>query len=151
MKFKTISAVTLIALGISGATFAHEGAMGIVKERMDAMSTISKNMKSISAMLTGKAKYEGGVVAKQAEEISHHASKIPHHFKEEKEDKFTEASPAIWEKPDIFKKYAKELSAYADLLAQKATLTSDRKLLKADFKKLAGTCKTCHQAFRIKK
>lgn len=151
MKLKTLTAVSLATLAITGTTFAHEGAMGIVKVRMDAMSAIGDNMKSISAMLTGKADFDGDLIAKQAREISGHAASFPDHFKEEIEDKYTEASPAIWQKPDEFKKISADLAAYADTLGQKAVGSEDGKLLMADFKELAGTCKTCHEQFRVKK
>lgn len=151
MKLKTRTAASLVAIGITGATYAHEGAMGIVKVRMDAMSAIGDNMKSISAMLTGKADFEGKLISKLADEISVHAASFPDHFKEEIEDKFTEASPAIWQKPDEFKKISADLASYADMLSKKAMDSQDGKLLMADFRELAGTCKSCHEAFRVKK
>ena len=151
MKFKTFTTVSLAVLVITGTTFAHEGAMGIVKVRMDAMSAIGGNMKSISAMLKGEADFDAQLITKQAREISGHAAVFPEHFKEEIEDKFTEASPAIWDKPEEFSKLSKDLSDYANMLAQNALGSEAGESLMADFKNVAGTCKTCHEQFRVKK
>lgn len=151
MKLRTFAAATLAALAIAGTTFAHEGAMGIVKVRMDAMSAIGDNMKSISAMLTGKAEFDAELVSRQAGEISGHAADFPDHFKEEIEDRFTEASPAIWQKPDEFEKLSKDLVIFAEKLSQNAVGAENGQALMADFSNVAGTCKVCHEQFRVKK
>lgn len=151
MRKITLAVATALTLIVTGTAIAHKGATGMVKMRMDAMSAIGDNMKSISAMLTGKATFDGALVSTQAEEIANHASAFPDHFTMQMDDQMTEASPAIWEKPDEFKKQAEELAALAEALSAKATEVDTGATLMADFKALAGTCKSCHEQFRIKK
>lgn len=148
---KKITVITIIAISLSGTALAHKGAKGIVKVRMDAMSSIGKNMKSISAMLTGKTVFDSSLVSKQAAEISSHAAIFPDHFKENLKDHFTEAAPAIWLEPKTFKALSDDLARYADQLSQKAASSNNFELLRADFKAVAGTCKSCHEKYRIKK
>lgn len=150
----TISKITasLAILGLlSGAALSHGGATGIVKERMDVMSGIGKNMKAIGAMMKGEAEFDGAMISKKAAEISEHAKTFPAFFKEQFEDKHTEASPAIWQKPEEFQKYSDELVTYSMQLSAEAAESKDPKMIQASFQQVAGTCKSCHEAFRIKK
>jgi len=151
MKIKTLAAGAAITLVVISTALAHEGATGMVKIRMDAMSAIGDHMKSISAMLTGKTDFDGKLVSKQAEEIAGHAAIFPDHFKMRMDDQMTEAAPAIWEKPEEFSKQAEELAALATALSMRAAEAETGKVLMPDFQAVAGTCKSCHEQFRIKK
>jgi cytochrome c556 len=151
MNIKTLAAGAAITLVVITTAMAHEGATGMVKMRMDAMSAIGDHMKSISAMLTGKTAFDSALVSKQAEEIAGHAAAFPDHFMMQMDDQMTEAAPAIWEKPDEFNKQAAELASLADMLSAKAADADNGDTLMADFQAIAGTCKSCHEQFRIKK
>ena len=151
MNIKTLAAGAAIALVVISTAMAHEGATGMVKMRMDAMSAIGDHMKSISAMLTGKTAFDSGLVSKQAEEIAGHAAAFPDHFMMQMDDQMSEAAPAIWEKPDEFNKQAAELAALANTLSIRAAEAETGKSLMTDFQAVAGTCKSCHEQFRIKK
>ncbi|MGB7286358.1 MAG: cytochrome c [Salaquimonas sp.] len=151
MKKRTLAAAAALTLIVTGTAIAHKGATGMVKMRMDAMSAIGDNMKSISAMLTGKTTFDGALLSTQAREISDHATTFPDHFMMQMDDQMTEASPAIWEKPDEFKKQSAVLAELANALSAKAAEATMGEALTADFQAVAGTCKSCHEQFRIKK
>lgn len=151
MKIQALAAGAAITIIIASTALAHKGATGMVKMRMDAMSAISDNMKSISAMLLGKATFDGALISKQAEEIAGHAAAFPDHFAMQMDDEITEAAPTIWEKPDAFNRQSAELTALATTLSLKAAEAETGKVLMTDFQAVAGTCKTCHEQFRIKK
>ncbi|MCP4407303.1 MAG: cytochrome c, partial [Gammaproteobacteria bacterium] len=55
--------------GLTAGAIAHGGATAIVKERMDAMSAISKAMKTISQMMQGKEPYDAAAVRLNAATI----------------------------------------------------------------------------------
>lgn len=149
MRNFTIVLLTMfITLGVA---YAHQGAKGIVKVRMDAMSAIGKSMKVISETLSGKREFDGALISQEANIISGHARVFPDHFKEKTNDKLTEASPKIWEDPATFKKLSNDLANYAKRLSENASINSDLNVLKADFKIIGGTCKDCHADFRVKK
>jgi cytochrome c556 len=76
-------ALTLLAC-IASATLAlaHEGATGVVKERMDLMESQKEAMKVIGDMARGKKKFDAAAATKAANDISSTAKKIPELFPE---------------------------------------------------------------------
>lgn len=142
---------TLIMSVVGANAFAHSGATGIVKERMDAMSSIGKNVKNIFSMLKGKSEYDLKAIANSSNQISIHAEGFPKLFPEGSTQHPSEAAPAIWKRPDDFLKSAKNLQDFANELSLLAKPGSDKTMVKTAFDKVTGTCKSCHREFRIKK
>ena len=134
----------------AGAVFAHSGATGIVKERMDAMKAIGKAMKSPGAMAKGEAAFDVPEVQAASRVISGHAEAFDRLFPDTKASRkshVTEAAPAVWTDKPAFLALAKELAEAADGLE---TVTA-RGELGPQMKALGDTCKGCHEKFRIKK
>ena len=147
-KIATLSAV--IAVSATTAVFAHGGAMGIVKERMDLMSAIGKNMKSVGAMVKGEIKFDPAAIETSAKSIAEHSTKINALFPKGSLDKPTEALPSIWEDWDRFTQLNKELETEANKLAEVA-ISGDKRAVMMQFAKTGKVCSTCHTDFRIKK
>ena len=61
--------------------------MGIIKERMDVMSSIGKASKQLSKMARGKTPLDPAVVRKLGDQMSAHAKKIPALFPNTKESR----------------------------------------------------------------
>jgi cytochrome c556 len=143
----------LIAAALSaGAAWAHGGATGIVKERMDAMSDIGKNVKSIGEMLKGKAPYELATIETASGSIADHGgTALTSLFPEGSLQAPTEASPVIWSEWSKFSELAGRLQSSALDLKMLAGQGADKKAVAGAFGKVAATCKSCHEAFRIKK
>ena len=142
-------AVSILGLG---AAWAHGGATGIVKERMDAMTEISRNVKLIGEMIKGKTAYDSAEIARAGQAIAAHAGDaMTVLFPEGSLKKPSEASPEIWNDWPEFSKYADSLQTSALSLQDLAESDADQKEVARAFGKVAGTCKTCHEAFRIKK
>lgn len=146
-------ALTVVAgLAAAGGAFAHGGATGIVKERMDAMTEISKNVKIVGQMLKGTSAYNPDEIARAAKDITGHAGDaMTTLFPEGSLMSPSEASPAIWTKWPEFSEYAGSLQSAAQALESLASQGAEQKAVAAAFGKVAATCKTCHEAFRIKK
>ncbi|MBG6176439.1 cytochrome c556 [Labrenzia sp. EL_208] len=143
-----------IAAGVAGfgAAWAHGGATGIVKERMDAMTEISRNVKLVGQMLKGNAAYDGVEIARAGQAIATHAGDaMIKLFPEGSLKAPSEASPSIWNEWTQFSGYADSLQTSAQSLKGLAEQGADQKAVAAAFGKMAGTCKACHEAFRIKK
>jgi len=152
MREKAIGFVMGAALLSAGAAWAHGGATGVVKERMDAMSAIGDNMKSIGQMLKGATAYDPALIAKAADDIAGHGGNaLTKLFPEDSLQSPTEASPAIWRDWREFSGYAGSLQSSAAALKTVAQDGADKNAVAGAFAKLAGTCKSCHEAFRIKK
>lgn len=140
------------ALLSAGVAWAHDGASGVVRERMDAMSAIGKNMKPIGRMLKGGAPYDPASVAKAAKAIAQHGGEaFTALFPDDSLQSPTEAAPAIWTDWQTFSGYADDLRSSAAALETLARDGADKQAVAGAFGTLAGTCKSCHEAFRIKK
>ena len=138
-----------IVLVSSGAALAHKGATGIVKQRMELMKGIAEQMKALKPMMDGKAAYDPAGVAKAAEAIAAHATRIAQSFPKGSTEHPSEASPKIWTDWDGFEASAEALRKHASAL--KADAGKGAGAAKALFAEMAKTCKGCHEGYRVKK
>jgi cytochrome c556 len=139
----------LAAVVIVGANFAfaHEGAKGVVKERMELMKQQQKDAKLISDMAKGKVKFDAVKAAAAARDLVTTSQKIPDLFPKGSDGHPSEALPEIWTDWDQFTGNAKDLETIADTLAATFEAGGD---WKSDFAKVSEACKTCHESFRMK-
>lgn len=116
---------------------------GPIHDRHELMEDIGGNAKKI-----GKALKEGKAssIAPQAEAISADAKKIPALFPKGSTDPKSRAKPEIWTNWDKFVGLANDMSSAASDLATAAKAGGD---VKPAADKLFGTCKSCHDDFRM--
>ncbi len=138
-----------LALAFATLALAHEGAMGVVKERMDLMDRQKDDMKIIGDMAKGVVPFDAAKAAEAARDISVTSKKIPELFPEGSEGGESDALPAIWKEWDRFTKSADDLDRVAGELT--TALEAGNPDWKAAFKKVGDACKACHQDFRAKK
>jgi hypothetical protein len=65
LMITTLSRIAFVAalfLMAAPPAFAHDGATGIVKERMDAMLTLGSTMKSLLKIVKGRVKFDASKV-----------------------------------------------------------------------------------------
>ncbi|WP_306261459.1 cytochrome c [Pararhizobium sp. IMCC21322] len=121
MTTKIIVSAVAAALVISAAAYAHNGATGVVKERMDAMSTLGKATKSLTEIMRGDVSYDAEVVRKNAAQIQKHAgNSMTKLFPEDSLMKPSEARPTIWANWEEFEVLAMRLETLAVGLAASA-------------------------------
>jgi len=143
----------LLVIGFLSGVWAHEGATGVVKERMDGMKSMADAMKVLTPMARGKVKFDFSLLKSHADTISGASGQhLLMLFQEPGKDKSSEASPKIWQEWEEFSEYANELKRYADELgsedsAQKSGTSEPIKLIK----QMGQTCKSCHKGYRVKK
>ena len=125
--------------------FAHSGATGIVKERMDMFKKNQGNLKAIKSHIRSE---EYGSIVTLSEEIRDWAVKMPAYFPEGSNEKPSEASPAIWTDFDGFKKAVMKNEAAAKQLIA-AAKSEDQKAVVDGFKAVAASCKSCHQSYKL--
>ena len=99
MQFRRPSRAVILIAGIlaaasAGSVLAHKGAKGIVGERMMTMKHMGEGMKTMAAMVTGKAPFAAGKVEGIAAKLKQHAAEIPGQFPKGSLQKPTEALPA---------------------------------------------------------
>ncbi|MCW9044928.1 MAG: cytochrome c, partial [Alphaproteobacteria bacterium] len=123
---------------------AHEGASGIVMQRMETMKYAGVAMKKLKAIFTGQAANDPEEVAKLTKVIeSIGGEKLLKLFPKGSLQGPTEALPFIWERPERFKELANQLPVRAKTLAEDPT--------QMNFVLMAKTCGDCHTDFRKKK
>lgn len=154
---KSVLRLTLPVLLI-GASFAvllpdgakgHEGASGIVLERMKHMTVLATSMKALAPFAFGEAAFDGAEVARLAETISTRTGpEMVRLFPKGSFDSTSEASPDIWRRWDQFERLAEDAQVQAKALAQSA---SDKSSVGTNFMRLADACKKCHIEFRQEK
>lgn len=115
---KTTVLATIVATSTALAAFAHGGATGIVKERMDAMADMGKAVKAVTPMMRGETAYDAGVVRQAAETFSRHAGEtMTNLFPEGSGGMPSEAKDAIWSKWEEFAGLAEQLGVVSEGLA----------------------------------
>lgn len=143
--------VVAVALAAAVQAGAHSGATGIVKQRMEMMKAIGANLKVLGAMVKGTAAFDPQAARSAALAIAGHGADIPAGFPGGPVAPPSEASEKIWTDWDRFAGLANDLAASAAQFADKAGAASSIDELKPDFGRIATTCKSCHEAFRVKK
>ena len=115
------------------------------KYRQSALFVMSQHFGRIGAMASGRAPFDAKVAADNADIVADMA-KLPWAG-------FTggaeggKAKPEIWKEMAKFKEYNEALQAATVKLAA-AAKTGNLDTMKAAFGATAGTCKTCHDAYR---
>lgn len=118
MKISKILAGAALASMVSVTAFAHGGATGVVKERMEAMSALKEAMKVLTPMMQGKTSYDADLVVRQAKIIGKHSgSELTELFPKGSLEKPSEARPEIWENWSDFQNLANQMSTYSEGLA----------------------------------
>mgnify|MGYP006394998359 FL=1 len=142
---------TAVALSMVGsiAAIAHEGATGVVKERMEGMKAIGQQVKIMVPMMKGALPYDPDQVAKAATIIEGHSGEtFTALFPEGSNDKPSEALSDIWEDWSKFTDLATELNAKAGDLKTVAVSGGSEDDFKATLGSMMQTCKSCHSDFK---
>ena len=124
--------------------YAHEGAKGIIKERMDKFKRSKSLMKKINKGLQNDNFI---IIEKSAQTLLDWSKEMSNYFPEGSDTLPSEASSDIWLDPDGFKLAIKNFElASLELITQSQSENFDMTV--NSFRGLAQTCKGCHQKFR---
>ena len=152
---KALSLMGLLAFGtalIAPAT-GHEGATGVVKERMQSMKSMARAGKQLARMARGRTPFDPVQAQRLLAELDRHAERIPGYFPDtvhSRRGSDTEAAPDIWSKPAAFEGLARKLSRESRALSAWLQANGEQEFA-AWFKAVSDTCRGCHKQFRIKK
>ena len=124
--------------------YAHEGAKGIIKERMDKFKMSKSLMKKINKGLQNDNFI---IIEKSAQTLLDWSKEMSNYFPEGSDTPPSEASSDIWLDPEGFKIAIKNFElASLELITQSKSENFDMTV--NSFRDLAQTCKGCHQKFR---
>ncbi|OOY05392.1 cytochrome c [Thioclava sp. F28-4] len=110
----------LVGATMATAVFAHGGAEGVVKERMDAMSAMGQSVKKLAPMMRGETDYDAAAVRAAARVFIEHSDGLTELFPEGSDSKPSEAKPEIWSEWDKFSALADQLKTASEGLAEAA-------------------------------
>ena len=148
----TFLIVSALAFAGFSSTFAHEGATGVVKERMAAMKTMGRAVKSLAAMFRGKIAFDQAQARQDTNTIKlHSGDALLSLFPKGSHSKASEAATRIWEDLALFIEETNKLSRFSDDLLKAIDEGKPREDVNAVFRKLTKTCSSCHKTFRQKK
>lgn len=142
--------LSALALSLTTAAIAHQGASGIVKERMDSMGVIASGIKAIAPMMRGATEIDPELIETTMRDIVMRSSHLPMMFPEGSDDAPSEAGPAIWSDTEGFNAIFADLQMAAMDMAELAA-AGDTDGLNAAFGNVAATCKACHADYRVKR
>ena len=163
-----IAILVMIALPVGYST-AHDGAKGIVKERMLHMKEIAKHTKTIGLMIKGETTFSSQTYRQSALAIASHAgTAMTALFPEGSTQAPSEALPVVWEDWSRFSGIAERLEksalAMADaaenprdnarhaIASERATIVDIRSMSPEQaFRAVASICRSCHEDFRVEK
>ncbi len=144
-------AILLLAANLAGsAVFAHEGATGVVKQRMDTMKRLGKKMKTLKPLVQNAYDFDAERVASLAQEIQAISDQVEPGFPEGSNQHPSEALPVIWEDWDRFTDLILQMRVASARLGEIAT-DGDQRSAWQQFKVLGKTCRSCHTDFREEK
>ncbi|MGB1390152.1 MAG: c-type cytochrome [Paracoccaceae bacterium] len=143
---KALTAALAGAMVLATAALAHQGVQNAaVKARMDGMSAIGANMKTLGAMAKGQVAFDAGQAREAAAAVAEEAARIPSLFEAQEADPKSEALPLIWTEFDRFTAIAHDLEAAATAAASALNEPED---LGPALKAIGGQCSACHKAYR---
>ncbi|MEI6485541.1 MAG: cytochrome c [Sphingomonadales bacterium] len=141
---------SLIFAALAAATLLPAAAnAGPIEERQAIMKGNGRDTKMGGAMLKGEAPFDAATANKILGNYVAGAKAFPGLFPAGSNTGDTEASPAIWAKPADWK--AATAKFQADTAAAAALKPSDAAGFGKAFGMVTANCKSCHEAFRIKK
>jgi cytochrome c556 len=146
-KYSLRSAFIGVCIASVPLALAHDGATGVVKERMELMSMLGKTMKSLKAIIRNTDPIDPSTLSRSAEAIRGHSGQMAGLFPAGSYDKPSEALPVIDDRRQEFDALFLELSDSAKRLAALAE-TPDRSAFAAWFRDTGRVCSNCHKIFR---
>ncbi|MDX1737961.1 MAG: cytochrome c [Alphaproteobacteria bacterium] len=149
MKKKMVMSVMVASMVFGGVAIAHEGATGVIKERMEMMGVMKNAMKVLVPMMKGEVDYDAAAVREQAKNIQSVSGEVfTSKFPEGSLMHPSEAKEEIWTNWAEFTKLSVQMQDAGKALELAADTKADAM---AAFGNVGKTCGACHSQFRVKK
>ena len=139
-------AATLVVLSApASAQFAKPE--DAIKYRQSALFVMGQHFARVGAMANGRVPFDAKLAAENSDIVAEMAKLPWAGFMPGTDKGTTRAKPEIWTEQAKFKEYSDKLVTESTKLAA-AGKTGNLDSLKTAFAATAGTCKSCHDAFR---
>ena len=143
-RFHPIIVALMLMLSSSFVALAHQGATGIIKDRMDRFSQTKDDIRASFRDAQNGAFDD---VITRSRRIAEWGRSMPDFFPEGSTQSPTEADPAIWNDFDGFTAAGLAMSSAAEQVIAAAE-TSDTDATMTALKALGQTCGACHRQYR---
>lgn len=140
----SLAVIGLLATTGVGVAYAANA----IEERQTILKGFGDETRGTVAMLKGEAPFDLAKVKAALATYATGADKLPGLFPDNSKTGKTEASPKIWDEKTKFDGLFAKLKSDATAAS---TAITDQASFKANFPKVLGDCKACHDDFRIKK
>lgn len=139
-------AAALTVLVFAGAAFAHSGVKNpAVMARMDAMSAIGAEMKTLGEMAKGAVAFDLEKARAATAAIARHSADTPALFEAKEDDPKSEAKPEIW---NNFADFAQKSDALTEIALDLSQALQSEADLPQAVAALGNACKACHGPYR---
>jgi cytochrome c556 len=145
LPWPVLATCTIIATASTGA---HEGATGLVAERMTAMKETAARMKALDQALKDGFSVTPDMVA-NAEMIATQAHSLSGLFPTGSGGGHSEARAEVWTQRKAFEKAMQAFAADSDELVS-AARSKDFAETRRRFREVADRCLGCHEKFRTR-
>ncbi|MEM7546091.1 MAG: cytochrome c [Pseudomonadota bacterium] len=132
---------------VAGAALAHDGATGVVKQRMDGMKDMSNATKALGAIKAGAIPYSPEVIRRAAGQFINKGRAQFDLYPEGSDGGMSDALDTVWSDRVRFEALLTDLIRAGERLDAVAAEEAAA-LSAAD--DVAKTCKACHADFRRK-
>lgn len=143
----------ILLLAILTPALAHQGATGVVKERMDVMGHMGAEVKTLAAMIQGSKPYDKETAEAAAELIRDRSGEtLTALFPEGSLNPPSKTAETVWTDWERFSAMADELSNKAERLRAIAASGGNEAVpdgLRVAFIELNQACASCHRDFRL--
>jgi cytochrome c556 len=106
-------------------------------------------MKALAEMFKAPEIFDPDRAVAASEAVASHAERIPELFPQGSAQSPSDASKAIWDEWDAFVSHAADLQEAALEFGAAAEAGAGPPALTPDFEAMAGSCRSCHQDFRL--
>ena len=139
--------IAIVAAFAASVALAHEGATGVVAERMDVMKTMGQHLKALSDMLKGREPFDGEAARLHANALSENCHKAHEMFPAGSGGHHSRALLSIWEKPEDFEAQMQRFHDATEALASAAGSLEVSDLVQP-LAEVERACAGCHEVFR---
>ena len=140
-----MSTAFVLSLSAPPSALAHNGATGIVKDRMGKFEASEKATKRIKQAFS---RGDTAMVVAEATFLLSWAREMESFFPENSNQPPSEAKDEIWLQWDDFVGAIHSFDRAAQALIENVA-TQDSRTVSEAFKEMTRSCKSCHQQFRV--
>jgi cytochrome c556 len=131
----------------AGSLLAHDGATGIVAERMATMQNMELQLRTIQAMLSGWAPFDLAKLREYVAVLHDNCHRSGSLFPPGSSDRASHAKPAVWDDPEAFQEEFRKLHEASEALVE-IVGDGDRTDIATATSDLQRACDGCHATFR---